>query len=139
MNHVSPSKCYAIVIDYEKSNFLANVKTHTLKVLHSSKTEFIFYGYYQLCCQKSSYCFSSLGSHSWNPILTQEFLPGKLHVSLLCIPTWSHFHVYSRINSSLLSYLWMSLLLIWSGEGRVMCKRGEPNIYCAISMFQALC
>lgn len=23
---------------------------------------------------------------SWNPILTQEFLPGKLHVSLLCIP-----------------------------------------------------
>lgn len=75
---------------------------------------------------------------SWNPILTQEFLPGKLHVSLLCIPSWSHLHVSSSINSSLLSYLWIPLL-IWGGEGRVMRKRGEPNIYRAISMFQALC
>lgn len=63
MHHVSPVKSYAMVIDYKKSNFLANVKTHTLKALHSSKTEFIFYGCYQLCCQKSSYCFPSRGSH----------------------------------------------------------------------------
>lgn len=53
-------------------------------------------------------------------------------------PTWSHLHVSCSINSSLLSYLWIPLL-IWGGEGRVMRKRGEPNIYRAISMFQALC